>query len=215
VRWLALALVTIGAVAHADGPGAYRPRAEGPPALSEQSAIDEYNAGYAMVLSAEHMENLAAATSNEADKAAAASASQDAYRASLDKFNAATRFDGSMHEAYTYIGYANRKLGRYAEALRAYEQALRINPNYPHAIEYQGEAMLGLNRVDAARFNYLRLYALDSRQASKLFLAMRSWFEANKDKPPAGVDMDTLAAWIAERAASSEREARQRAASSW
>ena len=61
-------------------------------------------------------------------------------------------------------GYANRKLGRYDESLSAYDQALKINPDTPHAIEYQGEAFLALNRVDEARFNFLRLYALDQQQ---------------------------------------------------
>ena len=78
-----------------------------------------------------------------------------------------------MHEAYTYLGYANRKLGRYDEALHAYEQALKINPDTPYAIEYQGEAFLGLNRIDEARFNFLRLYALDQHQAAKLLQAMQ------------------------------------------
>jgi tetratricopeptide (TPR) repeat protein len=211
----AVALCAIAITARADGPGAYRPRADAPAATSEQNAIDEYNAGYALIQRAEHAENLAAASSNETDRSAAVREAQEAYRASLKEFTAATRFDSSMHEAYTYLGYANRKLGHYPEALRAYEQALRINPDYSHAIEYQGEALLGLNRVDAARFNYLRLYALDQRQASKLFLAMESWLAANKGKPPAGVDVEALQGWIAERAASSERDAQKRAVASW
>jgi tetratricopeptide (TPR) repeat protein len=107
-----------------------------------------------------------------------------------------------MHEAYTYMGYANRKLGRYDDSLRAYEQALKINPDTPHAIEYQGEAFLGLNRIDEARFNFLRLYALDQAQAAKLLHAMSAWMDANKDKPPAGIDMPALAAWIAEKSES-------------
>jgi tetratricopeptide (TPR) repeat protein len=113
-----------------------------------------------------------------------------------------------MHEAYTYMGYANRKLGRYVEALRAYEQALKINPDTPHAIEYQGEAFLGLNRIDEARFNFLRLYALDQHQAAKLLQAMRAWVQANEAKPPAGIDMPALAGWIAEKSASLQVETR-------
>ena len=89
-----------------------------------------------------------------------------------------------------------------SEALHAYEQALKINPDTPHAIEYQGEAFLGLNRIDEARFNFLRLYALDQQHAAKLLQAMQAWVEANKAKPPAGIDVPALAAWIAEKAAS-------------
>ena len=37
--------------------------------------------------------------------------------------------------------------------------------------------------------------------AAKLLQAMRAWVEANKAKPPAGIDVSALAAWIAEKSA--------------
>jgi tetratricopeptide (TPR) repeat protein len=169
--------------------------------VSEQGAIDAYTAGYASILRAEHADNLAAASSNEAERKAAQRDAQEAYRTSLPHFTTATRLDSSMHEAYTYLGYANRKLGRYEESLKAYDQALKINPDTPYAIEYQGEAFLALNRIDEARFNFLRLYALDPQHAAKLLKAMQAWLEANKEKPPAGIDVPALAAWVADRAA--------------
>jgi tetratricopeptide (TPR) repeat protein len=204
-RWrFELAMIALlGAItaAHADGPGGYRPRESGVVPVSEQGAIDAYTAGYASILRAEHAENLAAASSTDAERAAALSNAQQAYRASLPNFAEAVRLDASMHEAYTYLGYANRKLGRYEESLRAYESALKIDPKSLYAIEYQGEAFLGLNRIEEARFNYLRLYALDPQQAAKLLRATQAWMEANKAKPPAGIDMPALAAWITEKSA--------------
>jgi tetratricopeptide (TPR) repeat protein len=196
-------IALLGAVtaAYADGPGGYRPKDQGPVPVSEQGAIDAYTAGYASILRAEHAENLAAASTSDAERTAALADAQKAYQASLPNFAAAVRLDHSMHEAYTYLGYANRKLGRYGEALHAYEQALKINPDTPYAIEYQGEAFLGLGRIDEARFNFLRLYALDQHQAAKLLQAMRTWVDANKTKPPAGIDMPALAAWVAEKSA--------------
>lgn len=202
-EWLAV-IALLGAVTavHADGPGGYRPKDLGPAPVSEQGAIDAYTAGYASILRAEHAENLAAAASNETERNAALSDAQKAYSASLPNFTQAVRLDSTMHEAYTYLGYANRKLGRYDQALHAYEQALKINPDTTYAIEYQGEAFLGLNRIDEARFNFLRLYALDQRAAGKLLQAISAWTDANKAKPPAGVDMPALAEWVAEKAAS-------------
>jgi tetratricopeptide (TPR) repeat protein len=201
--WLAV-IALLGAVtaAYADGPGGYRPKDRGAVPVSEQGAIDAYTAGYASILRAEHAENLAAASSNEAERNTALADAQKAYRASLPNFATAVRLDSTMHEAYTYMGYANRKLGRYDEALHAYEQALKINPDTPHAIEYQGEAFLGLNRIEEARFNFLRLYALDQYQAAKLLQAMHAWVEANKAKPPADIDVPALAAWVTEKSAS-------------
>jgi tetratricopeptide (TPR) repeat protein len=196
-NWLTV-IALLGAVtaAYADGPGGYRPKERGAPPLSEQRAIDAYTAGYASILRAEHAENLAAAASNDTERTAALRDAQEAYRLSLRHFTEAGRLDSSMHEAYTYLGFANRKLGRYDESLQAYEQALKINPDAVQAIEYQAEAFLGLNRVDEARFNYWRLFALDQQQAAKVLHAMRTWLEANKAKPPAGLDVPALAAWI-------------------
>jgi tetratricopeptide (TPR) repeat protein len=203
---LSVAAATLLATANAafgDGPGAYRPREQKPAASAkptdEQSAIDAYNEGYALIQRAEHYESLASASSSERERSAAANDARACFEKSLAKFSAAVKFDPSMHEAQTYLGYANRKLGRHAAALTAYEQALRINPDYPHAIEYQGQAFLGLNRVEEAKFNYLRLYALNQAQAHKLLRAIRAWADAHSAQPPEGIDMTALSLWIAER----------------
>ncbi|MGH8178898.1 MAG: hypothetical protein ACREV5_21780 [Steroidobacter sp.] len=197
----ALLIAAIGALA--DGPGAYRPRERAAtPAASltdELSAIDAYNAGYAFIQRAEHQENIASASTLPREKTAALRSARASYEAALKKFGTAVEFDRSMHEAYTYLGYANRKLGQHYAALEAYEQALRIHSDFPHAIEYQGQAFLGLNRIDEAKFNYLRLYALDQAQAHKLLRAMKSWADANAATPPEGVDVVALKDWIAER----------------
>ena len=59
--------------------------------------------------------------------------------------------------------------------VRAYATALRLKPDYAFAIEYQGEAHLARGDVERAKFNYLRLYALDPALASKLLDAIREW----------------------------------------
>lgn len=209
-----LAALTIATVAFADGPGAYRPpeRALDAP-VHEQQANDAYNAGYALVERADRSQALADAAANDEQRRAELRSAQSVYRASLERFKEAVRLNPSMHEAHTYLGYAHRKLGRYEQALQAYEQALHIKPDNPYAIEYQGEAFLGLNRVDAAKFNYLRLYALDRTQARKLLRAMRAWAEANAAAAPAGVDVAALKSWIADRERS--HDADKAASSSW
>jgi tetratricopeptide (TPR) repeat protein len=186
---------------HADGPGAYRPPASSasPPAISELKAIDAYNQGYAAIQRGDHSQALAEASHDEKEKTAAERAARASYKESLAHFEEAVRFDASMHEAYTYLGYANRKLGDYTKALAAYQQALKIHPDYPYAIEYQGQAFLGLNRLDEARFNYLRLYALSKGQAAKLLQAMRAWVAANGNRPIDGVDVNGFSEWVARR----------------
>lgn len=194
-------LTTTAAPVHADGPGAHRPQARSalPPTISELSAIDAYNVGYAAIQRADHSQALADASSDRKEKADAERTARDFYEASLGHFEEAIRMDASMHEAYTYLGYANRKLGRHDKALAAYAQALRIFPDYPHAIEYQGQAFLGLNRIADARFNYLRLYALNKGQAAKLLQAMRAWVDAHRDMTLPDINVTEFAEWVARR----------------
>ena len=100
---------------------------------------------------------------------------QRAYERALQAFNEAVTAEPKMYEALTYVGYCERKLGRYDASLQAYAAALKEKPDYVYAIEYEGEAYLGLGNFDRARFNYLRLYALDQTLAEKLLGAMRTW----------------------------------------
>jgi tetratricopeptide (TPR) repeat protein len=201
--WALLWTAVTAAPAHADGPGSYRPREQSKaakPVLSEVQAIDAYNLGYAAIQRADHAAALADASSDPAEKRQSQRAAADQYGQARRHFADAVRLDAYLYEAFTYLGYANRKLGRHAQALVAYEHALELNPDYSHAIEYQGQAYLGLNRIDDARFNYLRLYALNKGQAKKLLQAMQAWLEAHKDAAPANVDVTSFAAWVAQRA---------------
>ncbi|MET0533627.1 MAG: tetratricopeptide repeat protein [Steroidobacter sp.] len=182
---------------HADGPGAYRPPPKSAkPVLSEEQAIEAYNLGYAAIQRADHATALAEATADPKEKQTSQRAATEQYKQSLRHFEEAVRLDAYMYEALTYLGYANRRLGRHEQALDAYEHALKLNADYSYAIEYQGQAYLGLNRIDEARFNYLRLYGLNKGQAKKLLTAMQAWLNA----PHAGIEVDEFAAWVAQRA---------------
>jgi tetratricopeptide (TPR) repeat protein len=202
LAWALLWSFATAAPAHADGPGSYRPSAKSSPqkpALSEVQAIEAYNLGYAAIQRADHATALAEANSDPTEKRQAQTMATEEYEQARRHFEAAVRLDAHLHEGFTYLGYANRKLGKHSQALEAYEHALELNPDYSYAIEYQGQAYLGLNRIDEARFNYLRLYALNKGQAKKLLQAMQSWLDAHKNSAPAGVDMDSFAAWVAQR----------------
>jgi tetratricopeptide (TPR) repeat protein len=202
IAWALLWIIATAAPAYADGPGAYQPPAKpspSKPALSEVQAIEAYNLGYAAIQRADHATALADATSNPTEKRQSQRTAADEYEQARRHFEEAVRLDAYLYEGFTYLGYANRKLGRHSRALESYQRALALNPNYSYAIEYQGQAYLGLNRVDEARFNYLRLYALNKGQAKKLLQAMQSWLDAHKDSAPAGIDVAAFASWVAQR----------------
>ena len=77
----------------------------------------------------------------------------------------------------------NRKLGKYQEALIAYDRALNLKPGYAEAIEYRGHAYLGLNRLDDAKQAYLALFAGNRKLAAQLLAAMQTWVGEHRGNP--------------------------------
>ena len=65
-----------------------------------------------------------------------------------------------------------------------YDKALSIKPGYPDALEYRGEAYLGLARIADAQQAYLDLYAGNRALAGKLLSAMKSWATAQRASSP-------------------------------
>ena len=107
-----------------------------------------------------------------------------------------------MYQAYNGMGFSYRKTGDYTKALEMYDRALQLKPGFPDAIEYRGEAYLGLNRIDDAKQAYLEILAADRKQADTLMAAMQTWIEQKK-AAPAGVDpaaVSGLETWVKERA---------------
>ena len=106
-----------------------------------------------------------------------------------------------MFQAYNGMGFSYRKTGDYVKALEMYDKALKLKPGFADAIEYRGEAYLGLNRIDDAKQAYLEVLAADRKQADTLMTAMKTWIQDRKTTP-AGVDAATVAGlekWIGER----------------
>ena len=97
---------------------------------------------------------------------------------------------------FSSLGYAYRKVGEYAQALKAYDRALVLDPNYTEAIEYRAEAYLGLGRLDEAKAAYEKLFLRDPERAAQLLVACVKWAAA----PAEGVDGEALTAfkgWLA------------------
>jgi tetratricopeptide (TPR) repeat protein len=166
----------------------------------QDKARDAYNDGVHDVKKADKAAASAAEATDAGRKQKAAQEAQGLYSSAHAKFSQATELDPSMHEGWNYVGYTSRKLGNYDEALSAYGKALTLKPGYADAIEYRGEAYLGLNRIPDAQQAYLDLYAGNRQLAAKLLSAMRSWVAAQRANPsPGNVSLDELDKWIAER----------------
>lgn len=125
------------------------------------------------------------------------------YEKSLKDFKRAADLVPDLYQAYNGMGFAYRKTGDYTKALEMYEKALKLAPGFPDAVEYRGEAFLGLNRVDDAKQAYLELFASDRKQADILMKAMTDWV-AKRHADAGGVDPAALSAfeaWVKERSA--------------
>jgi tetratricopeptide (TPR) repeat protein len=191
-------------------------RAETP----QQKAREAYNDGVHDVKKADKAQGAAAEATDAGKKDKAAREAHDAYASALAKFKQATDLDPTLYEAWNYVGYTNRKLGNYDGALPAYDKALSLKPGYADALEYRGEAYLGLNRIPDAQQAYLDLYAGNRALAGKLLTAMKGWVAAQRANPSTNgtTDLDQLDKWIQERAQIAGQTAaltREGSAASW
>jgi tetratricopeptide (TPR) repeat protein len=186
---------------------------------TDEAAKKVYNEGLESLKEADALD-ASARKAKGSKREQAQEKANDAYSKARDKFQEATLTAPQMPEAWNSLGYTQRKLGSYTAALTSYEQALRLKPGYPEALEYRGEAFLGLNRVEDAKQAYLELFAANRTLSEQFLTAMKSWIETRR-KMPAGVDAATindLDKWVQERsqiAAQTASLTRAGAAAGW
>jgi len=186
---LALAACSARAVVYdpANAPPGAAANAPAPANPQAQQALD---VGLAALREAEGLEAGAAQSKSTPP------ALKEVYTRARASFEQATQADANLAEAWNGLGYSQRKLGDYTKALNSYARALAIQPGYPQATEYRGEAYLGLNRVEDAKQAYLDLFAANRALADKLLGAMKHWIDTQKSGSPAAAD---LAKWVEER----------------
>ncbi|MFQ5349487.1 MAG: tetratricopeptide repeat protein [Thermoanaerobaculia bacterium] len=198
---LAALLVAPAVSLAAGGSSSSVPAAADVPELTpQQKAINAYNQGLEYRNKAWKLEE-EAASAEGAKAAKKAAKAQKAYRKAIGQFRMATKHVANFHQAYSSLGYALRKTGQYQESLEAYDQALAIAPNYPEAIEYRGEAFLGLDRIEEAKGAYMQLFRIDRERAAELMTAMRSWLEERRQDAGAlsEEEIEGFATWVEER----------------
>ena len=185
----------------------------------EEQAKALYNQGVHDVKKADKYQASSAQQTKADKKERELHEAQEYYSSALAKFQQAVQSDPRSHEAWNYVGYTNRKLGNYDAALTAYQQALTLKPGYPDALEYRGEAFLGLNRVADAQQAYLDLFASNRSLADKLLTAMRGWIETQRTSSTADATaVSELDKWVQERSAIAGQTAsltREGTAASW
>jgi len=171
------------------------------PRSADDAAKSAYSSGVRSVKKAQEYDAEAAKASTPDKIAKSHDKAQKSYRESLASFIDAVGAQPKMYQAWNYLGFANRHLGNYDDALSAYAKALEINPNYPDAIEYRGEAYLGLNQIEAAKGAYMALFRDSRPLADELMVAMHHWADARRQDAQglSSADVDAFAKWMDER----------------
>jgi tetratricopeptide (TPR) repeat protein len=126
-------------------------------------------------------EKKASGTKGTKDRDVYTASAEREYKLAIEAFRSAVKQNSRHHEGFGSLGYALRKIGQYDEALKAYDRALAMKPNYAEALEYRAEAYLGLNRVEDAKSDYRRLVGLDKEQARTFLTAASEWSGASGD----------------------------------
>jgi tetratricopeptide (TPR) repeat protein len=214
------ALVSTQVIPLANGTSAPPPPSMGStparPLTPEERANEVYNSGIEHRDRGNKYEKDAVNAKKPEDRTKSEGKARGEYEKALKDFEKATNFSSSHFAAYNGMGYSYRKLGDYQKALEMYDKALQLAPGFSDAVEYRGEAYLGLNRIDDAKQAYLELMGLNRKNAEMLMAAMRAWVAARRAEP-AGVDAATLDAfesWIKERAGLAQQTASMSLASS-
>jgi tetratricopeptide (TPR) repeat protein len=202
-----IVLVALGALpaaavsAHGSGPsGGSMPGTSGG-SRPEDLAKAAYNSGVREIKKAQDSDADAAKAATPDKSAKASNKAHSYYQKAVQDFIEAVGQQPSMYQAWNYLGFANRHLGNYDDALSAYAKALDLNPNYPDAVEYRGEAYLGLNKIEPAKEAYMSLFRGSRQLADELMVAMRHWTESRR-KDAQGVaseDIEAFAKWVDER----------------
>jgi len=199
-----LACALVPAVARGAGstPVPTTPRVpDAPRKTPAEQAVDHYNAGLRMLERAAALETKARGAAEEKKRARYESKARSQYERAIEELTLATVKDTRFHQAFSSLGYARRRTGDHTAALAAYDRALSLAPDYPEAIEYRAEALLGLGRTDEARRAYITLFASDRPRADQLLAAMEAWVEA-RGADPRGLPSESVAEfrrWVDER----------------
>ena len=93
------------------------------------------------------------------------------YPAAVDKYSEAISLNSNYAEAYNNRAYCYKMIAKdYLKMSgQSYERALRLRPEFPEALEYQGTYFIMNGEIENAYKNYKILLNLDKKEASELY----------------------------------------------
>lgn len=82
------------------------------------------------------------------------------WQQAVDSFSKVVKQDPKNADAFNYLGYSNRWLGRYPDAFAAYDKALALDPKHKGALEYSGIAYLKIGQKAKAEQQLAKLQSI-------------------------------------------------------
>ncbi len=165
----------------------------------QQMAVKRYNAGLKHKRRAQDYEDKAATAKNDEDRDKQLKKAKSQYESAIEDYRRAIGYDTGAYQAMNELGYAYRKVGDYEAAVKAYDAALLVKPNFSPAIEYRAEAYLALSMFQQVKDSYLELVRGDQDQAAALMRAMDAWLQTHRED--ATVDAKAFSEWVIDRKA--------------
>jgi tetratricopeptide (TPR) repeat protein len=167
----------------------------------DKAAAKAYAAGTKTMLKAHELEDAIAKATDPDKKAKAMSKLEDAYGRALDQFTEVLRNKGEMYDAWSQIGYLHLRFGAYRESVDDYNHALRLKPDLLEAIEYRGEAYLGIDHLEEAKAAYMDLFFHARPLADHLMTGMQAWLQQHRAAANGmrAQDIDAFDKWLQER----------------
>jgi tetratricopeptide (TPR) repeat protein len=165
-----------------------------------EAAKAKYYSGLRLVRQAQAYDAEASNASTPEKSAKAHQNAQNDYRQSIAPFIDTVIAFPKLYQAWSYLGFANLRLGNYEDSLAAYSKALEINPSDPEAIARRAEACLGLDMIDEARSAY-ELLGSSPKSADELMSAMRRWADAHRQgaQDLSAGEVDAFTKWVDQR----------------
>lgn len=179
------------------GGGMGMPTTTSTPRSPEQQAESAYKTGLKYKRRAWRYEEQAAEATDPGKREKNLARAQRQYQKAIKAFDRAFALNRSHYQALNELGYALRKTGDYRRSILAYNNALKLKPDFAPAVEYRGEALLALERFDDVKNHYLWLYEHDTELAGELMNAIGKWLA---EHPEGGTGRAEFEAWAKERA---------------
>jgi tetratricopeptide (TPR) repeat protein len=167
----------------------------------EKAAAKAYASGTKTMVKARELEDTIAKATDPDKKAKAVSKLEDTYGRALEQFTEVLRNKNDMYDAWNQIGYVHLRFGAYRESIDDFNHGLKLKPDVLEAVEYRGEAYLGIDHLDEAKATYMDLFFHARPLADRLMVAMQAWLK-NHQVAATGVratDVESFDKWVQER----------------